>query len=64
MRVLLKIFYCGLELVSDEKQQSFSTRGWVALGFEYIAYVVVGFLLSVNAQQSYLSREFQHEVSV
>ena len=41
MRILLKIFYHGLELVSDEKQQIFLTRGLVSLGFKYIAYVVV-----------------------
>ena len=39
MGILLKIFYNGLELLSDEKQQSFLTRGQASLGFEYIAYV-------------------------
>ena len=45
MRILLKIFFYGLELVSDEKQQIFLTRGLVSLkvslGFKHIAYVVV-----------------------
>ena len=53
MPILPKTFNRGLELVSDEKQQSYLTRG-ITDFFEYKAYVCVDswaqFLLSLNAR--------------